>query len=196
MGEFKGFRQSRLRVLTEAELTGQQRAYYEQMMKRSRGGLSGPMNVLMRSPGFAEARNVVAEYCSQPAAGVDRRFQELAILITARFWDADYEWWAHVPKALELGIPRSAIEDIRAGREPHDLSAPDHAVWAFLSALLNERRVSNEVYAAATAVLGEVVMIHLLGLVGHYATLALMLNATETHTPGAPQDELEILYPE
>lgn len=193
MSGSEGFRASRLATLTPADMTPGQRRYYDQMLQRSRGGLQGPMNVLLRSPEFAQAMNALGEFTRQPAAGLAPRVQELAILITARFWNADYEWWAHVPKAIAAGVPRTAVEDIRAGRPPRDLSRDDGVIHRFLHALLHERRVCDELYAEALAILGEAPLIHLIGFSGHYGVLAMILNATETHTPGAPQDELEIL---
>lgn len=195
MSEFQGFRASRLAKFDPTDMTPGQRRYYDQMLQRSRGGLQGPMNVLLRSPEFAEAMNALGEFARQPAAGVPPRLQELAILTVARFWDADYEWWVHVPKAIALGVPRTAVEDIRTGRPPHDLSPDDRVVHRFLHTLLHERKVSDELYNEATAVLGAVPLIHLIGFAGHYGLLAMILNATETHTPGVPQDELEILTP-
>lgn len=185
-----------MRLLTEAELTAEQRPYYERMITRSRGRLQGPMNVLVRSPAFAEAMAAMDSFARSPSAGLDPRVRELAILINARFWDADYEWWVHVPKALELGVPRSAIEDIRAGRPPCDLIPEDHTIWEFLHTLMNERRVSDALYERAKAVMGETPLIHLIGFTGHYGLLGMILNATETHAPGVPDDELEILQPQ
>lgn len=187
------YRESRLRTLAESELNDEQRAYVEPMLKRSRGGLNGPMNVLARSPKFADAMGALGEFTRLESGGIEPRFQELAILITARFWSADYEWWVHVPKAVALGIAETAIEDIRAGRPPRDLKADEQAIYAFLHTLMADRKVTDEVYARAVAVLGEVPLIHLIGFSGHYGTLAMILNATETHTPVVPEKALEAL---
>ncbi len=187
------YRESRLRTLDAGELDDEQRAYVEPMLKRSRGGLSGPINILARSPRFADSMGALGEFTRLESGGIEPRFQELAILITARFWSADYEWWVHVPKAVGLGIAPTAIEDIRAGRPPRDLKPDERALHDFLHTLLRDRKVTDEVYERAVAVLGEVALIHLIGFSGHYGTLAMILNATETHTPVVPEKPLEAL---
>ena len=193
MSGFQGFRASRVATFAPEDMTPAQRRFYDQMLQRSRGGLQGPMNVLLRSPEFADAMNALGEFTRQPAAGLTPRVQELVILITAQFWNADYEWWVHVPRAIAAGVPRTAVEDIRARRPPRDLSPADDVVHRFLHTLLHDRRVSDELYDEAKQLLGEAPLIHLVGFAGHYGLLAMILNATETHTPGIPQDELEIL---
>ena len=42
----------------------------------------------------------------------------MAILLEARLWDAQYEWWAHEPLARKAGLPDAIIENIRAGKRP------------------------------------------------------------------------------
>jgi len=195
MGEFKGFRPSRMSRVDVNQLSAKQRELYDEGMSRSKHGLVGPLNVLIRSPAFSDVLVQFGDFANLPDSGLSPRLRELAILIVARFWDADYEWRAHAPKALGLGIPRSALEDLRAGRPPTGLSDDEVAIWDFLHTLLRERRASDAQYERAKAILGEVPLIHLLGFVGHYGTLALILNATETHAIEPPEDELEMLYP-
>ncbi len=187
------YRESRMRTLSEAELNEEQRALVEPLLKRSRGGLQGPMNILVRSPKFTEARAVLGDFTRLESGGIEPRFQELAILITARFWSSDYEWWVHVPKAIDLGIAETAIEDIRAGRPPRDLKPDERAIYDFLHTLMTDRKVTDQVYDRALAVMGEAPLIHLIGFCGNYGTLAMLLNATETHTPVVPDKPLEAL---
>ena len=193
MGQSKGHRQSRLRTLSESELDAEQTAWAGPMLERSRGGLQGPMNVLVRSPAFANAMNGVGDFLRLETGGIPPKLQELAILVTARFWSADYEWWVHVPKAIAAGIAEGAIEDIRARRAPRGLMPDEQAVFDVLDVLLRDKQVDDATYDRALAVLGEVPLIHLVAFSGFYGLLALLLNATETHTPVVPENPLEAL---
>jgi len=193
MTQANGYRQSRLRTLAVDELDAEQKAWAEPMLKRSRGGLQGPMNVLVRSPGFANAMNAVGDFLRLETGGVPPKLQELAILVTARFWSADYEWWVHVPKAIAEGIAETAIEDIRARRAPRGLKPDEQAVFDLLDGLLRDRRVDDATWNRALAVMGEAPLIHLIAHSGYYGLLAMILNATETHTPVVPEKPLEAL---
>ena len=46
------------------------------------------------------------------------RLSELAILILARVWGAEYEWYAHKPIALEAGVAPATVEAIRTHITP------------------------------------------------------------------------------
>ena len=50
--------------------------------------------------------------------GLPVKLREFGILVTARYWDAQYSWNAHVDKARAAGIPQSVIDDLAAKRTP------------------------------------------------------------------------------
>src|SRR5215510_7683935 len=73
--------------LTEATMTPRQREAYQGIVSGPRKGAAGPFNALLRSPDVADRVQRVGEYVrfqtSIPAA-----LNEMAILITGRFWGA------------------------------------------------------------------------------------------------------------
>ena len=105
----------RFPLLTEATMTPRQRESYQKIVSGPRKGASGPFNALLRSPEVADRVQMVGEYVrfqtSIPAA-----LNEMAILITGRFWGAQFEFWAHRRLALAAGLPDAIIDAIAEGR--------------------------------------------------------------------------------
>ena len=66
----------------------------------------GPFNAWMRSPELGERLQKAGEYIRFKSS-LPKRLNEFAILITARHWTSQFEWWAHLPMATP-GRPRSA----------------------------------------------------------------------------------------
>src|SRR5215510_4898478 len=103
--------------LTMGELDDVQRRVAERIMQVSSAGLGGPYSILLRSPVLAERYLGMTDYLRFETS-LPRRLNELAILIEARLWDAQYEWWAHYPIALREGVPQAVADDIKEGRRP------------------------------------------------------------------------------
>src|SRR5256714_4412665 len=76
-----------------------------------RGGVRGPFNALLRSPELADRAQKLGEYVrfssSLPAA-----LNELAILVTARHWTAQYEWYAHHQLGAKAGLSPKLMAEI------------------------------------------------------------------------------------
>jgi 4-carboxymuconolactone decarboxylase len=84
------------------QMSEAQKRVHDSLAGGPRGGVRGPFGPLMRSPELADRVRALSDYLrfntSLPA-----RLNELAILITARFWGAEYEWYAHKPLASKAG---------------------------------------------------------------------------------------------
>src|ERR1700760_1981302 len=100
---------SRYRMLTPADMTEAQQRVHQQHVSGKRGSFGGPFQPLIRAPEIFRHISPLGEHLrwgtSMPA-----RLSELAIIITARFWRAQYEWFAHAKLALEAGVPAAAVE--------------------------------------------------------------------------------------
>src|SRR5690348_14800030 len=110
-------RPSRFPPLAPEAMSPAQRHVAEAIASGPRGGLRGPFQAWLRSPELADRLQKVGEYL-RFSSSVPRRLNELAILITARTWDAEFEWWAHHQLALEAGLAHAVAADIAAGRRP------------------------------------------------------------------------------
>jgi 4-carboxymuconolactone decarboxylase len=163
-------------------MTPEQRAAADAIRTGPRGGLRGPFQAWLRSPELANRLQKVGEFVrfnsSAPA-----RLNELAILITARAWDAQFEWWAHHRLALEAGLDPAIAADIAEGRRPASMQADETVVYDFCTELRATRRVSDATLAAALDLLGEQGVIELIGVSGYYDIVSMTLNVAEVPLP-------------
>src|SRR6266566_2856607 len=139
----------RLPALTE--LSDRQREISDRITAR-RGGTRGPFLVWLRS-------------------------RELCVLIAARHFDAQYSWNAHVGKAAELGVSREALTELAEGKEPQFGARDEQVAWRFSTEILRDHFVSDETFAAALGEFGEAGLVDLIGSLGNYSMLAMLLNA-------------------
>lgn len=166
--------------------TPEQRRVAEAITAGPRGGLRGPFPAMLRSPEVAERFQRVGEYLrfqsSIPAA-----LNELAILVTAREWSAQYEWYAHHILAMKAGLPAAIAEALAAGRKPDGMDADQAAVWQFCTELHRTRQVSDAAYAAVRDRFGERGVVDLIAVSGYYVAVAMTLNVAQVPLPpGVP----------
>jgi 4-carboxymuconolactone decarboxylase len=185
-------RPPRFPPLSREAMTPQQRAVAEAIVSGPRGGLRGPFQAWLRSPAFAERMQKVGEYLRFSSA-VPPRLNELAILITARAWDAQFEWWAHHRLALEAGLDPGVAADIAEGRRPAAMRADEAVVYDFCTELRATRRVGDATLAAALELLGEPGVIDLIGVSGYYDGVSMTLNVAEVALPDGVEPPLKPL---
>src|SRR3712207_5558043 len=157
----------RLPPLAPERMTPRQREVAEAITGGPRGGLRGPFQAWLRSPEVADRFQRVGEYVrfnsSIPAA-----LNELAILVTAREWTAQFEWHAHHALAMKAGLPPAIAEAIARGERPENMDADQRAVYDFAMELHRERSVSDATYAAVVERFGERGLIDLVAACGYY----------------------------
>ena len=111
------------------------------------------------------------------------KLKELAILLTARRWTQQYEWFAHRQVAMSAGLAPEIANAIADGRRPDRLADDEDAVYAYCSELHANGTVSDHTYARVTALFGEQGAIDLCAICGHYSLLAMVLNVARTPLP-------------
>ena len=105
---------ARYRDITLSEMTLAQRRVHDLIVAGPRGRFGGPFQLLIRAPEICEHAAKLGEHLRWGTSLPDR-LSELAIITTARFWRAQYEWFAHAPLAEKAGVPAAVIEVIRRG---------------------------------------------------------------------------------
>jgi 4-carboxymuconolactone decarboxylase len=173
---------SRLPPIPEKDLTDEQRVVMRALLSGPRGVIEGPFIPLLRNPGLASRVEKVGEYLRFGGL-LSPEFRELTILVVSEVWHSPFEWYAHAPLALKVGVPQSVVDSIGAGRRPENAPPSKLAVYDFVSMLLKQRAVTDAVYRRALEHLGEVGVIELTGLCGYYALLAMILNVSESGAP-------------
>jgi 4-carboxymuconolactone decarboxylase len=136
------------------KMSAAQRRVAEDIMAGPRGGLRGPFNAWLRSPELADRLQKVGEYLRFNTS-LDKRVNEMAIIMTAQAWGSQYEWYAHAPLAIKAGLDPSIVEAIGAGKKPEKMKDDEAIVWEFTTQLRRDHSVDDAIYAQAVAKFGE-----------------------------------------
>ena len=167
---------------TYEQLDDKQKAVADVMKQKTLSGIGGPNNVLLRSPSFADNIMRMSDYLRYNSS-VPRRLNELAILLVARHWNSQFEWGLHVPAALKAGLAEAVINDLAEWRRPAAMEPDESIVYEFVTDLLTNQAVRDEVFAKAKAALGEQRVVDLIGVTGFYVMLSMVLNTAEIPLP-------------
>jgi 4-carboxymuconolactone decarboxylase len=151
----------------------------------------GPFNTWLRSPELADRLQKVGEYIRFQSS-VPPRLNEFAILITAREWTSQYEWFAHHPLALKAGLDPKVASDLASGRRPAGMKADEKAVYEFCTQLLHTKSVTDPVFKAAFDTLGEQGVVDLIGVTGYYGAVAMTLNVAQVGLPPGEKPPLPV----
>lgn len=189
---------SRLPVLTSDQLNPGQKRVYDNItgdVRRQRargqrksdddGTLGGPFNALLYAPEVGDAVQKLGA-ALRFESSLPGHLRELAILMVAQRWRANYEWHAHAPIAAREGLDDAVIAAVKAGRTP-GAQADVQCIHRFVTELMDTRRVGDETYTQTRALIGEQGLVELIALVGYYAIISGLLNSFEVGVPeGAP----------
>ena len=176
---------SRVRILAEGELTPVQRALLDSIRSGPRGAsttIRGPFAVFLHAPAFGELAQKLGGYCRFKTA-VSPRLSEFAILVTAKLWRAQYEWFAHVPQAERAGVSKQTIRDLHKGRVPKSAPKDERAIYDFVQELYKTRRVSDRNFARVHTVLGDAATVELVGILGYYVLISMILDVFRMPLP-------------
>ena len=139
-------------------------------------GLRGPGGIHLHSPVLARHTRALNRYLRQEA-GLGGRLRELAILVTARELDSQFEWAAHEEEARREGLSPEIIERVRHRRDTVGLDEADAVVIELGREIFAARKVKPATFARALALFGRRKLIDLVALMGNYAATAAMLTA-------------------
>ena len=184
----------RLPPIPEAELSEAQRRVRADIAAGPRGGVRGPFDALLRSPELADRLQKVGA-CVRFESSLPARLAELAILVTARHWGAQYEWYAHRRLAEQAGLAPAVADAIAEGRRPAALQADEAAVYDFCKALHETKHVGDAEWSSALEHFGERGVIDLIGTCGYYTVVSMVLNATRHPMPEGVAPPLAELSP-
>jgi len=180
----------RIKELSDGEMTTTQKKIRDEIVAGPRGKLQGPLRVWLTSPNLADKAQRLGQFCRYETS-LPTHLSELAILITGRFWGAEFEWYAHKKIGLEAGLDPDLVEAIRQRRVPSFNTESEKVIYEFATQLHRDHRVNDETYAAAVNEFGEEGTVDLVGILGYYTLISMTLNAFKVPLPVGESPELD-----
>ncbi len=172
----------RLPTIPPAQYTEEQKKAADDFLTARKTPVFGPFEPLMHSPQVMTQARSMGDYLRYNSA-IGNTLSELVILVTAREWTQDYEWYVHYPIALKVGIKPEIADAIADGRRPVAMSEDEELVYDFSTELHRNKRVSDRTYARAEKRFGKKGVVDLTGINAYYALLAMQLNVAQYPLP-------------
>jgi len=172
----------RYRELAETEMDDAQRRIFNDCKAGPRAAVPPPVHVWLKSPGLADNAHKLGAHVRFGTQFTQRQ-TEIAILMTARYWTAQFEWAAHVRLAREAGLPQEVIDAIAERRTPSFSDPDEQLVYDFCRDYYDDHRVDDATYERVVARFGDKGIVDLAGLIGYYSFVSVTLNVFEVPTP-------------
>ncbi|HET7133341.1 MAG TPA: carboxymuconolactone decarboxylase family protein [Gammaproteobacteria bacterium] len=161
--------------LTWEQMSDAQRTMTQSVLNGQRRNLGGPFNVLLRSPEMGDLAQKLGEYARfRPA--MPPKLRELAIIVTAQHWTAQYEWYVHAQAAAREGLRDDVITQIANGERPKGLDRDEQTVYDFATELLDTKTVSDATFNRAHELLGDQGVVDAIAVMGYYQLVSMLLN--------------------
>jgi 4-carboxymuconolactone decarboxylase len=174
--------EQRLRAPAEDTLSEEQRRVVAAITAGPRGGMVGPYFPLLHSAELCQRVQHLGAYIRFDNS-LPPPLKELAIIVTARHWSAQYEWYAHRRLALEAGLAAEICDAIALGKRPAALSPDETVIYEFSVELVETKQVSDATYEAVRARFGEQGVMDLVGTLGFYSLISMVLNTARMPLP-------------
>ena len=174
---------SRLNPPDPSNLSEAQKIVSDAITSGPRGRVVGPLGVWLWRPDLAQNAQKLGQYCRYDSS-LPTRLSELAILITGKYWEAEFEWQHHKPIALEAGLDADIVEAIRTGKTPTFENKDEQCIYDLATSLYRSRKISDETYQAAIDTLGVDAVVDLVGVLGYYALISMTIKVFEVDADG------------
>jgi 4-carboxymuconolactone decarboxylase len=175
--------QQRLPTIAPEQYTAEQKKAAEDFLAARKVPVFGPFEPMMHSPEVMSIARSTGDYLRYHSA-IGNTLSELVILVTAREWSQDYEWYVHQPIALKAGISKDIADAIADGRRPVAMSADEEIVYDFTVELQKNKRVSDATFSRAEQRLGKKGVVDMVAISGYYTSLAMQLNTARYQFSG------------
>ncbi|MBC3810207.1 carboxymuconolactone decarboxylase family protein [Undibacterium aquatile] len=172
----------RLPTIPPDQYTTEQQKAAEEFLATRKVPVFGPFEPLMHSPQVMSQARAMGDYLRYNSA-IGNTLSELAILITAREWTQDFEWYVHYPIALKMGIKPEIANAIADGTRPVGMTTDEEIVYDFSTELHKNKRVSDATFARTEKRFGKKGVVDLTGINAYYSLLAMQLNVAQYQAP-------------
>jgi len=168
----KGLRISQLDMQSMSE---EQRQMQGRLLNGPRASIVGPFKVWLHQPELANVADLFGQYCRFNAS-IERKMAELTIMQIARHTGASFEWDHHYPYALQAGVTREQLDELKKGGAVRGLDERSQMAHSVVREMLATHTLSDDSYRAAIKVLGEDALVILVSVVGYYSFVSLTIN--------------------
>lgn len=182
-------RRMRIPLLTLDEMTPEQRAFHDDVVAGPRGQMIGPLLAAIHSPDLAVLWARFGEFLRFSTC-LPKSLNELAILVCARRWTSQVEWWVHARAAEADRLTASVIEAIRDGEAPIFYDEAEFEIYEFARLLQQQGQVPAPLYRAIERRWGTRGVVEITAVIGYYTLVAMTLNAHEIQVPDGIDDPL------
>src|SRR6266851_10203880 len=170
---------SRLPLPKREALDEQGKRVYDSVLDPKRptlAGFQGPAGIWLHSPRVGEPFREMNRIL-RTEVPLEPRLRELAILVTAREFDSQFEWTAHEPVALKEGLDPNVLDTVKFRKPVSGAAEKETAIIGFGRELFRDRKVRPETYAEMVRVFGQTAVVNITALMANYALTAVMLTA-------------------
>lgn len=156
---------------------------------QSLAGLRGPAGIRLYSPLEAQHESEHNHYLRFDA-GFNPRIRELAILVSAREADSQFEWSAHEPAARKAGLDPKIIDIVRFRKSPAGLPETETVIIQLGREMFGQKKVNSETFAQALKIFGPRGLVNMVSLMGDYCATAALLTAFDMQLPPGEKPQL------
>jgi len=176
------FAQDRLPPIPSDKQTDAQKKAAIEFQKERMTEVFGPFVPLSRSPQLMIDAARMSTYL-RFGNTLPRALSEFAIILQARRWTQEYEWYVHAADAKTAGLPEEIIQAVAEGRRPEKMTDEQDIIYEFGRELNDQHAVTDRTYARALARFGEQGVMDLVGVNGFYSLISMALNVGRTPLP-------------
>ncbi|MFY9316758.1 MAG: carboxymuconolactone decarboxylase family protein [Burkholderiales bacterium] len=183
---------SRFPSLASDAMTPAQREVAAEISAGPRGEVRGPFLALIHHPELARRVQALGEQLRWKSK-LPPRLLELAVLVTARRWSCQFEWFMHEKLARKAGLDERVIEAVAHAKMPQQMGREESLVHAFCLQAHTTGHLDDATFAAAKELFGLDGVLELLALNGYYSMMAMVLNSSGIPLPGGAAPPLQPL---
>lgn len=169
----------RMPALDMDAMNAQQKAAAQELINGPRGAVLGPFIPLLRSPELMNRLQKVGEYLRYQSA-LETRINEFVMLVVSREWTQQFEWCMHYPLALKAGVKEETLTSLAEGRRPTGMAIDEAVAYDMCEELVRTHGLSDATYQSAVLAFGEQGIIDMLGLIGYFTTVSMVMNVGRT----------------
>ena len=168
--------------LTHEAMTGAQREVAAEISAGPRGEVRGPFIALIHNAELARRIQQLGEHLRWKSK-LAPELLEIAVLVTARRWSCQHEWYMHEKLARKANVDPRIVDAIAQGKEPPGMSPDAALVYEASRQAHASGRLDDATFAAARERFGLDGTLELLALNGYYSMMAMVLNTAGMPLP-------------